>query len=73
MGFMYQVSVYIAGYLLLIFVAICLACGLYFLAELAEEHTRLARKLIGFSIVLVRGCACAQKQRATSCRLTHPI
>ena len=70
MGFMYQVSVYVAGYLLLIFVAICLACGLYFLAELAEEHTRLARKLIGFSIVLVRAWL---HMRTTSTRLVTLI
>jgi|EP00908_Phaeocystis_cordata_P020962 glucose uptake protein GlcU len=53
MGFMYTATVYIAGYLLLIFVAICLACGLYFLAELAEEHIRLTKKLLGVSIVTV--------------------
>ena len=38
MGFMYTATVYVAGYLIVMFVAICLACGLYFLAELAEEH-----------------------------------
>merc|ERR1712196_643187 len=49
---MYTACVYISGYLLLIFVAVCLACGLYFLAELAEEHQRLTKKLVGFSILL---------------------
>jgi len=53
MGFMYTATVYVAGYLIVMFVAICLACGLYFLAELAEEHTRLTGKIIGSSIVLV--------------------
>ena len=54
MGFMYTATVYVAGYLIVMFVAICLACGLYFLAELAEEHTRLTGKIVGSSIVLVR-------------------
>lgn len=50
---MYTATVYVAGYLIVMFVAICLACGLYFLAELAEEHTRLTGKIVGSSIVLV--------------------
>ena len=54
MAFMYTATVYVAGYLIVMFVAICLACGLYFLAELAEEHTRLTGKIVGSSIVLVR-------------------
>ena len=53
MGFMYTATVYVAGYLIVVLVAICLACGLYFLAELAEEHTRLTKKLVGASIVMV--------------------
>jgi len=52
MGFMYTACVYLSGYLLLVFVAICLACGLYFLAELAEEHVRLTKKLVGLALVL---------------------
>lgn len=38
--------VYVSGYLSLIFVAVCLACGLYYLAELAEEYTVLTKRLI---------------------------
>jgi len=38
--------VYLSGYVFLVFAAICLACGLYYLAELAEENTSLAKKLL---------------------------
>lgn len=38
--------VYISGYMSLVFCAICLACGLYYCVELAEEHTSLTRRLI---------------------------
>ena len=43
MGLLFTGLVYLSGYLFLIFVAICLACGLYYLAELAEEYTSLTR------------------------------
>merc|ERR1711934_314861 len=42
--------VYISGYLFLVFIAICLACGLYYMAELAEEYPTLTKKIIKFSI-----------------------
>eukprot|EP00180_Rhodochaete_pulchella_P001471 Plantae.Rhodophyta-Rhodochaete_pulchella.ctg2280.p1 GENE.Plantae.Rhodophyta-Rhodochaete_pulchella.ctg2280~~Plantae.Rhodophyta-Rhodochaete_pulchella.ctg2280.p1 ORF type:complete len:240 (-),score=29.86 Plantae.Rhodophyta-Rhodochaete_pulchella.ctg2280:609-1283(-) len=38
--------VYFSGYVFLVFAAICLACGLYYLAELAEENTSLAKKCL---------------------------
>ena len=46
MGFIFNAIVYVSGYLFVIFVAVCLACGLYYLAELVEEHTTLAKRLI---------------------------
>lgn len=46
MGFAFSAVVYVSGYLFLIFVAVCLACGLYYLAELVEEHTSLTRRIM---------------------------
>ncbi len=45
--------VYASGYLVLIFLAICMACGLYYMAELAEEYSRLTRKILYWSIIVV--------------------
>ncbi|KAL1521843.1 hypothetical protein AB1Y20_021494 [Prymnesium parvum] len=56
MGLVFTAVVYVAGYLFLLFVAVCLACGLYYLAELAEEYTSLTRKLISLSITAVLIC-----------------
>merc|ERR1711988_642667 len=42
--------VYVSGYLFLVFIAICLACGLYYMAELAEEYPTLTKKLIRYCI-----------------------
>lgn len=53
MGLVFNVLVYVSGYLSLMFVAICLACGLYYLAELAEEYTVLTRRLMKLSITAV--------------------
>ena len=38
--------VYIGGYLFLVFLAVCLATGLYYLAELVEEYTTASKKAI---------------------------
>lgn len=43
---LFVVVVYVSAYLMLLFGAICLACGLYYLVELAEEYTRLTKRLI---------------------------
>ena len=53
MGLLFTGLVYLSGYLFLVFVAVCLACGLYYLAELAEEYVVLTRRIISFSIVSV--------------------
>lgn len=44
--------VYISGYLFLLFAAVCLACGLYYLVELAEEYTVFTKKLIRITILV---------------------
>mmetsp|Transcript_7209 Transcript_7209/g.44863 ORF Transcript_7209/g.44863 Transcript_7209/m.44863 type:complete len:240 (+) Transcript_7209:2753-3472(+) len=43
-------AVYASGYLGIIFLSVCLAAGLYYLAELVEEYTRLAKKVIRYAI-----------------------
>mmetsp|Transcript_6573 Transcript_6573/g.21593 ORF Transcript_6573/g.21593 Transcript_6573/m.21593 type:complete len:200 (+) Transcript_6573:83-682(+) len=53
MGLVFTGLVYVSGYLFLIFVAICLACGLYYLAELAEEYNALTRRLLSCAIAAV--------------------
>lgn len=53
MGLLFTAITYLSGYLFLVFVAVCLACGLYYLAELAEEYVGLTRRLISFAIVSV--------------------
>lgn len=49
---LFVLIVYISGYLFLLFAAICLACGLYYLVELAEEYTSLTKKLIRLTILI---------------------
>lgn len=48
---LFVVVVYASAYLLLLFGAICLACGLYYLVELAEEYTRFTKRLIHNAIL----------------------
>ena len=55
MGVVLDALVYVSGYISLLFVAVCLACGLYYLAELAEEHTVLTKRLIFVCNALVLG------------------
>eukprot|EP00276_Gloeochaete_wittrockiana_P008736 CAMPEP_0184650496 /NCGR_PEP_ID=MMETSP0308-20130426/8021_1 /TAXON_ID=38269 /ORGANISM="Gloeochaete witrockiana, Strain SAG 46.84" /LENGTH=210 /DNA_ID=CAMNT_0027084045 /DNA_START=54 /DNA_END=686 /DNA_ORIENTATION=- len=50
---LFVVVVYISFYLFLVFVAVCLACGLYYLAELVEEFTTLTKKVIKGTIISV--------------------
>jgi hypothetical protein len=47
--------VYSGAYLFVLFFAVCLATGLYYLAELVEEYTRLTRKVISYAIKAVIG------------------
>ena len=53
MGRLFTGLVYVSAYIFLIFVAVCLACGLYYLAELAEEHTPLTKRLMWAANVAV--------------------
>lgn len=46
----FTVLTYASGYLVLIFLAVCMACGLYYMAELAEEYSRLTKKILKYSI-----------------------
>lgn len=48
---LFVVVVYVSGYLFLLFAAVCLACGLYYLVELAEEYTVFTKKLIRITIL----------------------
>lgn len=49
------VVVYVGGYLFLVLFAVCLATGLYYIAELVEEHTRITKRLISLVIKVVIG------------------
>eukprot|EP00656_Telonema_subtile_P008164 TRINITY_DN1381_c0_g1_i2.p2 TRINITY_DN1381_c0_g1~~TRINITY_DN1381_c0_g1_i2.p2 ORF type:complete len:210 (+),score=62.19 TRINITY_DN1381_c0_g1_i2:138-767(+) len=52
-GIFFEGLVYVSGYLFLLFLAICLACGLYFMAELAEEYPSLTAALIKYYTIVV--------------------
>ncbi|PXF45167.1 hypothetical protein BWQ96_05068 [Gracilariopsis chorda] len=52
---LFVILVYISGYLFIVFAAICLACGLYYLVELAEEYTSFTKKLIRSGILAQLG------------------
>lgn len=43
--------VYASLYILLLFAAVCLACGLYYLVELAEEYTTFTKRVIRLAIL----------------------
>ncbi|KAL3146407.1 hypothetical protein ABBQ32_003089 [Trebouxia sp. C0010 RCD-2024] len=43
------IIVYCGGYIFLVFLSVCLATGLYYLAELVEEYTKLAKRIITYS------------------------
>mmetsp|Transcript_28673 Transcript_28673/g.58650 ORF Transcript_28673/g.58650 Transcript_28673/m.58650 type:complete len:206 (+) Transcript_28673:118-735(+) len=51
----FTILCYASGYLVLIFLAICMACGLYYMAELAEEYSRLTKKILKYCIFTVLG------------------
>jgi hypothetical protein len=46
----YTLLAYVAGYCVLFFLAISLACGLYYMAELTEEYPSITKKVIQISI-----------------------
>lgn len=45
--------VYISWAVLFLFAVVCLACGLYYLAELVEEYTTLTKRVLRVAIVAV--------------------
>ena len=45
-GLLATALVYVSGYAVLVFLAVCLATGLYYLAELVEENTKLTKTII---------------------------
>ncbi|KAG8459442.1 hypothetical protein KFE25_013078 [Diacronema lutheri] len=53
MGYVALATTYVSGYLFLVFVAICLACGLYYLAELCEEYTSLTKRVVYWAILAI--------------------
>jgi|TARA_B110000971_G_scaffold171433_1_gene176201 hypothetical protein len=55
MPFLSNIVVYTGGYLFLVFIAVCLATGLYYLAEMVEEYTRVTKKVLGWSIKISIG------------------
>ena len=50
MAVLSNIVVYTGGYLFLVFIAVCLATGLYYLAEMVEEYTRLTKKALAWGI-----------------------
>lgn len=50
MAILSNIVVYVGGYLFLVFVAVCLATGLYYLAEMVEEYTRVTKKALTWAI-----------------------
>mmetsp|Transcript_3629 Transcript_3629/g.10517 ORF Transcript_3629/g.10517 Transcript_3629/m.10517 type:complete len:213 (+) Transcript_3629:307-945(+) len=42
------ITVWAGGYLSIVFLSVCLATGLYYLAELLEENTQLAKQVIAY-------------------------
>lgn len=55
MAWLSNVLVYTGGYLFLVFIAVCLATGLYYLAEMVEEYTRVTKKVLSWSIKISIG------------------
>jgi len=49
-GLVSTLIVYVGGYLSLLLAAVCLATGLYYVAELVEEYTRLAKRVITYAL-----------------------
>jgi hypothetical protein len=47
---LFVLLVYVSGYMFLVFAAVCLACGLYYLVELAEEYTTFTKRLIRYLV-----------------------
>lgn len=46
---LFVLLVYVSGYMFVVFVGVCLACGIYYLVELAEEYTVTTKQLIRYT------------------------
>ena len=55
MAWLSNVLVYTGGYLFLVFIAVCLATVLYYLAEIVEEYTRVTKKVLTWAIKISVG------------------
>jgi len=55
MGFIITAVRYLAYVVLFLFSTVCLACGLYYLAELIEEHEKTTKKVLKCAILVVIG------------------
>eukprot|EP01125_Pyxidicula_operculata_P020200 TRINITY_DN7427_c0_g1_i1.p1 TRINITY_DN7427_c0_g1~~TRINITY_DN7427_c0_g1_i1.p1 ORF type:complete len:200 (+),score=22.00 TRINITY_DN7427_c0_g1_i1:42-641(+) len=53
MGLLLLAVRYLSYVLMFCFATVCLACGLYYFAELVEEHEKTAKKFIRYSIYVV--------------------
>jgi hypothetical protein len=49
-GVISLVTVYLGGYLALVLLAVCLATGIYYIAELAEEYSRAAKWVLTWAV-----------------------
>lgn len=64
--------VYVGAYLVLVLLAVCLATGLLYMAELAEEYSRLTRRIITYAIravLLLHGVLLVADRQPLSCVL----
>eukprot|EP00742_Colponemidia_sp_Colp-10_P003848 GILJ01004098.1.p1 GENE.GILJ01004098.1~~GILJ01004098.1.p1 ORF type:complete len:199 (+),score=18.01 GILJ01004098.1:91-687(+) len=50
---LFSIVVWVSGYLCLVFGSLCVACGLFYLAEFAEEYSSWAKRLITHSLQVV--------------------
>lgn len=53
MGLLADLLVYVSYGVLFVFAVVCLACGLYYMAELVEEYTTLTKKVLRVAIASV--------------------
>jgi hypothetical protein len=49
-----DIIVYITGALGICFCILCLACGLFYLAELIEEYTKTTKKILSGVIIVTK-------------------
>ena len=68
MAWLSNVLVYTGGYLFLVFIAVCLATGLYYLAEIVEEYEvefswaiKIGVGMNGALVIAYRSCASSSR------------